>query len=202
MNPETPNLPPVLPKPSAKSSSGYRISTIIGISAAAVVGVVLVVFIYSQATRQDTEQDYVFLCDGLFQDLPVDGSPTIKPSDAEIQARVQQVMDEFAHISRRGRKLAPIAQKYFSVIQQALNIQQHAPQFSPVVFGSAEAALGIYTGQREVVGEGGQQALKGTEKLWNAFVAIQKLLETRQVLAIQLSDLAGQLAGQKPTGYN
>jgi hypothetical protein len=151
--------------------------------------------IYLQATRQDTENDYTLMCECLFQELPADGKPTIKASDAETEARVQQVMDELAHISKRGRKLALISQRYASLIQQAVNIAQNAPQVSPVVFGSAEAALGVYTGQREVVGEGGKQALKGTEKLWNAFASVQQIVEARHVLAIQLEDLVPQFSG-------
>lgn len=167
-----------------------------GVIAVAAIGVLLVTRICLQMTRRDTLEDYTFLCANLFGDLPVDGTPTLKLSDAEVQVRVSEVENRLAHISWRDRNLALISRNHSLLIQQAETLQRNAPRLSPILFGSAQAALGMYTGQRGVVGEGGQKALNGAQDLVNAISAFQKLLGDKRVVAIQLADLAPQFSGQ------
>lgn len=192
----TDNPPPLPPKSVKKSIIHPRIFKIARNFLVGGICLLLVLFFWFEATRKDTVEDFTILCTGLFEDLPVNGKPTIKPSDAEIQARIQQAVENLSLMALHERKLAPISNKFSHLIQQGEDLQGNAPKLSPIVFGSVEAALGIYSGQRGIVGEGGKKALNGTENLWNAYNSMVQLYNDKQVLAIQLADLAPQFSGE------
>ena len=190
-----PRTPPILASARSKRLSSRRTITFLGTCAAIVLLLSLGFYILFQSTRRDTLEDYHLLCACLMGNLPVDGVPEVQPTEAEIQARIPVAEQALARISRRGKRLAPIARDFSDLVRQAVMLQRNAPQLSAMVFGSAQAALGLYTGQQASVNEGGQKALRATENLWNAFVSFQKLLGQRQVLAVQLADLAAQFSG-------
>lgn len=188
-------VPPLLQKSTTKPRRSRRVLLFAAFLLVGSLFLVLALVVLFQLTRKDTSRDYAFLCACLFEDLPAPGAATIKPSAAEVQARIHLLISVLNRISWRDRQLAPISRDFALLIRRAEGIQKSEPKLSPIVFGTVEAALAIYTGQRRSLDEGGQQALKATETLWNAFVAVQKVYSDKHVLAIQLADLATQFSG-------
>ena len=151
------SVPPVpraiSPRPAVANKAPHswpvrRIFKTAGVVLLAAVGILLITRIGLQIARRDTPEDYTFLCATLFGDLPIEGTPTLKPSDAEIQAHVSEVDNRLWRISWRDRNLAPISRNNSLLIQQAETLQRNAPRLSPIIFGSAQAMLGMYWARR------------------------------------------------------
>ncbi|HTV40763.1 MAG TPA: hypothetical protein VMF08_09320 [Candidatus Sulfotelmatobacter sp.] len=134
--------------------------------------------------------DYVFLCEHLFKPLPLQGETQIRLPPAMIEFSLQQEQNELAEISGRAERLAPIAGQFSGLISRAEYFQQHAPRLSPIVFNSAVAVLGLYTGQGEIAGAGGVKALNATESVWDAVNKEEELFNDRDILAVRLAHLA------------
>jgi hypothetical protein len=116
-------------------------------------------------------------------------------------ADLQDLKDETRSISRHGRKLAPIARDFSALIAQLEELARNATQISgsKMVFGLAEAALGGYTGKKDLLASGGEQTLYEAEKGWNLYSALKNLIHQKRVLAVQLVGLAPQFSGQVTT---
>lgn len=194
MNPDN-SKPPLLTTSRASRSSVRRILTVIGVFVAVGIVMLVALFVGFQATKKDTAKDYRLLCGCLMEQLPADGVAEVQPTKAEIEARIPLAKQASDRMSWRTRRLAPIARDFSSLIRHAETLQKNAPRLSSIVFGSAEAALGLYAGQRATVNEGGQKALKATENLWDAYVALKKIMDERQLLAVKLANLASQFSG-------
>jgi len=151
--------------------------------------------IWNQATREDKVDDFAFLCTVLLEDIPAVGNTPIKLSEAEVEAAIPLVGQKIKNLSSRCNKLAPIAQGWLDLLRRAEATSRNAPQGSKIFFGLAEAILGICTGQRELVGAGGQKALQETERGWNTFNEVKNLFYRKHVLAIKLAGFAPQFSG-------
>jgi hypothetical protein len=191
---------PIVDKLTTRSWRASRLFVKAGIFVVVGVLVGLGLVIWNQATRKDTTENYVFLCNGLFENIPADASPTIKLSDAEAEVALQKWKEEAGRLSQRSRKLAPIARNCFLLIEHAEAIGQNAPKGSKIVFGIAEAILGGYTAQRELIAAGGKKALQETERGWNTFTEVQNIFDQRHVLAVELADLGSQFSGPITNG--
>jgi hypothetical protein len=191
MNPEA--IPPVLSE--NRPSQTPRVFAYAGMFVAGALSLLLLWCIGRQMMRKDTESDYVFLCGHLFRALPVEDTVRINLPPAMAEAQVQDVCDQLAYISRRGQKLAPIARQYSGLLRQAERFQENPPRVSPAVFGSAEVVLGLYSGQRQIVGEGGAKVLDTTENMWDVMERLNRLYGDRDALAFRVARLAKSFSG-------
>ncbi|HEY1788373.1 MAG TPA: hypothetical protein VGJ73_09470 [Verrucomicrobiae bacterium] len=191
MNPEA--IPPALP-----SNRSSKRPSFLGYAGAPIVGAIGFLFIWAvtfEMTRKDTETDYVFMCEHLFKPLPMEGETQITLPGAMVESLLQEERDQLAHISWHDKKLAPIARHFSDLISHAQHLDENPPRFSPVIFGSAEAALGLYSGQRKFVGDGGTKLLNAAENLWDAVQARKNLFDDRDDLAVRLATLTRNFCG-------
>lgn len=166
----------------------------------AIIGLKLALALWNELTRKDTTEDYVFLCERLFDDFKVKGVTPVMPSEAEQKVHGQKIREELSRISRHGKKLAPIAGEFPALFKSVEEINRNLPQGSKIFFGLAEAFLGAYTGQREHVGTGGQKALQETERGWDAYKALEALFNQKHVLAMKMAELVPQFSGPETNG--
>jgi hypothetical protein len=169
-----------------------RVLVLVGILLVAGVGIRVGFKIWNEVTRKDSKADFVFLAQNLFEDLPVAGVPSVKFSDAEVEVKLQELREGLLHRSHHCRSLAPIADNYLVLFSHAQDITTNAPKGSRIAFGLLEAALGVYTSQRDQVAEGGKKALQETEKGWDAVKAAENLFQEKHVLAVKLAEITPQ----------
>src|SRR5579871_4310445 len=188
--------PPPLPKPPTLNSSAENrksagsqesqapktdIQGLIRVLKLAGVGVVVlfmlgvVVRAGNELTRKDTAEDFTLLCACVFDTLPAAGAHEIQPTPAEAEVLLDKGKLLLSRVSRRARNLAPIAQGELEIIEKAQMLSRNGPHFSNLVFGTLEGALGLYSGQRELVGKGGQKALGAMEETAGLIEANTKL---------------------------
>lgn len=188
------NTAPPPEPPRSKQPLG-RIIAVGSIGVAAVAILIFAVMVLSQATRRDMPEDYTLLARMLFEPITLNGETAVKLSEAEQELKAEELRVEIQRIARRDRKLSSVASEMEKIFQGAEEIAKNAPQGSKIILGLAEALLGGYTGQRELVGSGGQKALQETERGWGAIQGVMALFDRKHVSAIKLAGLAPQFSG-------
>jgi hypothetical protein len=156
---------------------------------------VIALAVWNQATRKDTVEDYTFLCQALFQGIPVEGSPQRHLSQAENEALAPEHRAELSRISRRSRDLAPIARSVSILGERAQALQLDRASGSKFVFGLAELCLGFSAHQPQIMAAGGEKALGETEKAVDRAADFNQLIRDVLVLQVRLAKLAPQFSG-------
>lgn len=153
----------------------------------------------SQLTRSDKPEDFAFLASALFVDLPVDGTARLKPTRAEEVVNLRKQIAKLDHISRRSRTLSPIGAKLLHTMKRAESLQHKSPDVSNFILGLAEAGLGLYTGQRDTVGTGGQKVLVEAKSGVDYLKEQAAVIEEKSILAVEMLDLVPKFSGNVTT---
>jgi hypothetical protein len=204
-NDNTPRLsaanPPSSQQPPGKMSLGkacipWRSATLI------LLAIALAVFAaaaWNQLNRHDTPEDYAALCECLFNSIPVRGTPTQKPTDAEAQLIFAKLLATLHHVSASSRTMAPIARDYVQDLEYLHQVAHEEVAPSKILFGTIGAALGAYTAQRQMIADSGKEALTETQRLWNKYQNIERFVQRRQVRALQLVELLPKFSAPQAT---
>jgi len=127
--------------------------------------------------------------------MPIVGANDPKLTEAEGEVMLEKQLNTAHELSNSTRDMAPIARGYAQDLEGLKQLLGQEVSPSKVVFGSLNAALGAYTGERKFIADDGKETLDETRNLWSRYNGLQKFVHQRQVHAIQLADLFPRFSG-------
>jgi len=149
----------------------------------------------SEVTRKDAAGDYAELCEMLMEPTFPVGPAQVQLSDAEVQVAFRSQRADLPRMSRRSRKLAPIAREYASLLDRADQLQTNSPNAPALGVGLGEAVIGLYAGGHDLALEGGTKAIAEVAKAVDEYPKLKGLSERKHELEVELSELAPLFSG-------
>ena len=163
-------------------------------------GLVLALVLMNEVTRRDTPEDYAKLCQILLEPAVVVNPLQIQRSNAELEIARRRLLADLPRISRRCRKLSPLAQEVVTIERKYEQLSKGFPNLASGVLGVGEALAGFVTEQRGIAADGAQRALRELAKAAEVAPELRELWVQRHVAAVELAELAPQFSAPPTQG--
>ncbi|MEI6078441.1 MAG: hypothetical protein WCS94_22875 [Verrucomicrobiota bacterium] len=220
--PDTKPAPPIIPlQPKTTISSKTQKSTgiksrkiIFGIIIIGVVGLFGLVLITLAASKKnprngftssstlftkDTPEDFIILCETLFEKIKLEGA--VLPSEAEARIKEESCQAEITGISQRGKDLGKIAQGLIYLESKRQGIAANAPNGKAFVSGLPDLASGLKNESGADMWNGLLKMLPDIASGAKTILGAMDLMEQKHMLAIILANkCAPQFSGLVTNG--
>ena len=138
-----------------------------------------------QLLTKDTREDFLVLCETLFEKIKLEGS--FQLSEAEARIKVESNQAEIRGISQRGKNLGKIAQGLIYLESKRQNVAANAPDGKALASGFLDLASGLKN-------DNGADLWAGLQKAWpdiasgaKTILGAADLMDQKHMFAIVLA---------------